>query len=421
MECKIKNITYTSALFLLSSMACTVNSAGIQVNEHSATGLGRAYAGDAAIVDTALVVTKNPAAMAQFDRTAVSGQLAFIAPDLNLDYEYKSGIPSKTKTGTESDYAPAQFVPSFATIMPVNEKWAVGFAMFSNFGTGTEVSDEFALGDIGGTTKVITIDNSFNIAYKVNDLLSIGAGYDLIVGQAEMDKAFNLLGKQAFDMSGNAIGHGWNVGTLLSINENNRLALTYRSAVDMDFEGDFFGTGLVFKPNTPSKMTTGEVNFTLPAIAEFSGYHKLTEQFAVHYSATWTQWSVLEELKAVSADCSFMGNSGVCFQKDLDYSNSMRYAIGTTAYISRDVTLRMGYAYDQQGGEPVVVMPDANRHQVSVGVSIAASDALSFDFGASYLMGDEVTFTEESVLGSDTSFTSNGTAWIGSMQMNYIF
>lgn len=440
MTCNLKVTSYLgSAIALaLATASTSVLAAGFQIGEHSATGLGRANAGEGAIADTALVLTKNPAAMTMFDKTTVSSQLAFIAPDVNTDYEYDdvnnctgfgSGKTCEKISATDSDYAPDQFVPSFAAIMPINDKVAVGFAMFSNYGTGTEVSDEFAYGDLGGTTSIITIDSSFNIAYKVNDLLSIGAGYDLVVGQAKMEKSFNTGFDNSFDMSGNAVGHGWNVGTLFTINDNNRLALTYRSAVDMSFEGDFEAEG-VFNPGEGlgQGSVTGVVDITLPAIAELSGYHKLNDTFAIHYSAMWTQWSSLEELTATSTDCvsGDVGlvdpfENGVCFQKDLHYSDSMRYAVGATAYVSESVTLRMGYAYDEQAGEAVVVMPDTIRHQISAGMSYAVSNTTSFDLGAAYIFGDEISFTEYSELGGEQEFTSTGTAIIVSAQMNMVF
>ncbi|WP_017223252.1 OmpP1/FadL family transporter [Moritella dasanensis] len=435
---KVTSYLSSAIALALATASSSVLAAGFQVGEHSATGLGRANAGEGAIADTALVLTKNPAAMTMFDKITVSSQLAFIAPDVDTDYEDMGG-----NAQTESDYAPDQFVPSFAAIMPINDKVAVGFAMFSNYGTGTEASDEFTYSDVGGTTSVITIDSSFNIAYKVNDLLSIGAGYDLVVGQAEMTRDAGPAG--SFDMGGNSIGHGWNVGTLFTFNENNRLALTYRSAVDMSFEGDFTGEGLAFDPikdSTPptfvpgpgggvipgdpelTSTVTGTVDITLPAIAELSGFHKLNDTFAVHYSAMWTQWSALEELKATSSDCAGALNpAGTCFEKPLHYSDSMRYAVGTTMYVSESVTLRAGYAYDQQAGDAIVAMPDTDRHQVSAGMSYAASETMSFDFGAAYILGEEIDFKEESALAGfqDVAFTSTATAIIVSAQMNMVF
>ncbi len=57
-------------LFKKSLLAVTVTlatqqafAAGFQLNAQSATGLGRAFAGDAVIADNAAVMSRNPAAM----------------------------------------------------------------------------------------------------------------------------------------------------------------------------------------------------------------------------------------------------------------------------------------------------------------------------------------------------------------------
>ncbi len=64
-------------LFIRSAIAVAVAAsstsafaAGFQLNAQSATGIGRAFAGDAVIADNASVMARNPAAMALFDETA---------------------------------------------------------------------------------------------------------------------------------------------------------------------------------------------------------------------------------------------------------------------------------------------------------------------------------------------------------------
>ena len=66
-------------LFKKSLLAVTIASttlasqqalaAGFQLNSQSATGLGRAFAGDAVIADNASVMARNAAAMTLFDQT----------------------------------------------------------------------------------------------------------------------------------------------------------------------------------------------------------------------------------------------------------------------------------------------------------------------------------------------------------------
>ncbi|MDG4813871.1 outer membrane protein transport protein, partial [Hydrogenovibrio sp. 3SP14C1] len=66
-------------LFKKSLLAVTISlatqqamAAGFQLNAQSATGLGRAFAGDAVIADNAAVMSRNPAAMALFDKMELS-------------------------------------------------------------------------------------------------------------------------------------------------------------------------------------------------------------------------------------------------------------------------------------------------------------------------------------------------------------
>ncbi|MGL4900681.1 MAG: outer membrane protein transport protein, partial [Shewanella sp.] len=57
--------------------------AGFQLNSQSATGIGRAFAGDAVIADNASVLSRNPAAMALFDTSAFSAGLTMA--DVQVD------------------------------------------------------------------------------------------------------------------------------------------------------------------------------------------------------------------------------------------------------------------------------------------------------------------------------------------------
>ncbi len=62
----------------------TATAGGFQVNEHSATGLGRAFAGEAVIADNASVLARNPAAMAMFKRPAMSVGMTIIDTDVTV-------------------------------------------------------------------------------------------------------------------------------------------------------------------------------------------------------------------------------------------------------------------------------------------------------------------------------------------------
>lgn len=65
------------AVALVSTQAW---SAGFQLNEFSASGLGRAYSGEGAIADDAGNASRNPALIMMFDRPTMSAGAVFVDP-----------------------------------------------------------------------------------------------------------------------------------------------------------------------------------------------------------------------------------------------------------------------------------------------------------------------------------------------------
>ncbi|MGL5199697.1 MAG: outer membrane protein transport protein, partial [Aeromonas veronii] len=307
----------TTTIFKKSLIAATialatgqVHAAAFQLNEHSASGLGRAYAGEAAIADNASVLARNPAAMTTFDKMAVSVSGTYIKPDVDVDGAVYAGA-NKMAPASESGIAPAAFVPASYFIQPLNDQWAWGIGIFSNYGLSTEYSKTFPAGAGAGDTELMTFNINPNIAYRVNEHFSVGAGINAVYGAAELNRYAGLLGPlnppsqggplptdtRLAHLKGDTWGFGWNVGTLYEVNENHRFALTYRSQVDMSFDGDFQGA------SSRNRTVDGNLKLDLPAQAEFAGYHRLSPQFAVHYSVNWTDWSAFQELKATSSQC----------------------------------------------------------------------------------------------------------------------
>ena len=302
----------TTAFFKKSLIAAAVTlastqtfAAAFQLNEHSASGLGRAYAGEAAIADNAAVLSRNPAAMTTFDKMALSVSGTYIKPDVDVAGDIYAG-PTKLAPSSESDIAPDAFVPATYFIQPLNDQWAWGIGLFSNYGLSTEYSKTFAAGAGAGDTELLTFNINPNIAYRINSSFSVGAGINAVYAAAELNRYAGALSAaipgansdtRLAHLKGDTWGFGWNVGTLYEINENNRLALTYRSQVDLSFDGDFQGA------TSGNRVVDGNLKLDLPAQAEFAGYHRLNQQFAVHYSVNWTDWSAFQELKATSSNC----------------------------------------------------------------------------------------------------------------------
>ncbi|WP_421350789.1 outer membrane protein transport protein [Aeromonas veronii] len=427
----------TTTIFKKSLIAATialatgqVHAAAFQLNEHSASGLGRAYAGEAAIADNASVLARNPAAMTTFDKMAVSVSGTYIKPDVDVDGAVYAGA-NKMAPASESGIAPAAFVPASYFIQPLNDQWAWGIGIFSNYGLSTEYSKTFPAGAGAGDTELMTFNINPNIAYRINEHFSVGAGINAVYGAAELNRYAGLLGPlnppsqggplptdtRLAHLKGDTWGFGWNVGTLYEVNENHRFALTYRSQVDMSFDGDFQGA------SSRNRTVDGNLKLDLPAQAEFAGYHRLSPQFAVHYSVNWTDWSAFQELKATSSQCA----GGVCLQKDEKFKDSTRYSIGGTWYINPAWEARMGFAYDNTPIEAdyrSLSIPDSDRIWYSAGATYHINTDMSVDFGMAYLDGKEVDVNEGLRSHSDSlrwKGTSHGNAFLASAQFNMKF
>ncbi|MEA9439832.1 outer membrane protein transport protein [Aeromonas caviae] len=422
----------TTAFFKKSLIATAMTlastqtfAAAFQLNEHSASGLGRAYAGEAAIADNAAVLSRNPAAMTTFDKMALSFSGTYIKPDVDVEGKIAGAIPA-----SESDIAPDAFVPASYFIQPLNDQWAWGIGLFSNYGLSTEYSKTFAAGAGAGDTELLTFNINPNIAYRINSSFSVGAGINAVYAAAELNRYAGALSAaipgansdtRLAHLKGDTWGFGWNVGTLYEINENHRLALTYRSQVDLSFDGDFQGA------TSLNRVVDGNLKLDLPAQAEFAGYHRLNQQFAVHYSVNWTDWSAFQELKATSSGCNMPGQPGVCLNKPEKFKDSTRYALGGTWYVNPSWEARIGFAYDNTPIEPEyrsLSIPDSDRVWYSAGATYHIDKDMSVDFGMAYLDGKEVD-VNEGLRSHDDGLrwkgTSHGNAFLASAQFNMKF
>ena len=371
------------------------------------------------------MLSRNPAAMTTFDKMALSFSGTYIKPDVDVEGKIAGAIPA-----SESDIAPDAFVPASYFIQPLNNQWAWGIGLFSNYGLSTEYSKTFAAGAGAGDTELLTFNINPNIAYRINSSFSVGAGINAVYAAAELNRYAGALSAaipgansdtRLAHLKGDTWGFGWNVGTLYEINENNRLALTYRSQVDLSFDGDFQGA------TSLNRVVDGNLKLDLPAQAEFAGYHRLNQQFAVHYSVNWTDWSAFQELKATSSGCNMPGQPGVCLNKPEKFKDSTRYSLGGTWYVNPSWEARIGFAYDNTPIEPEyrsLSIPDSDRVWYSAGATYHIDKDMSVDFGMAYLDGKEVD-VNEGLRSHDDGLrwkgTSHGNAFLASAQFNMKF
>lgn len=408
----------------LSILSLNTFGAAFQLAEHSASGLGRSFAGDAAIAENASVVARNPALMSQFKDSQLSVVGTYIKPDVSLEGESAPAYSAAAALDDES-IAPEALVPAAYFVMPIDDKFAVGFGLYSNFGLATDFASDYAAGQLAGSTEITTVNFNTSVSYQVNNQLSVAAGVNYVYADAKLLRTFgaNPLGlpaqTEALSLEGDDTGYGWNAGLTYGFSEHARIGLAYRSAVDIEFDGIYSNQLPAALGGLAGSSLDGSLAIELPAITEFSGSYQIDVNWGLHYSVMWTQWSSFEKLEAYVP----VSESPV-FSKQENFSDSFRYAIGADYQLNNNTTLRAGIAYDKSPSDPShqsISIPDTNRLWLSAGTTFTVNNTSTVDLGMSILRGENRSFIEADNLGAQWGFASEGNAAILAVQYNYAF
>ncbi|WP_204280488.1 outer membrane protein transport protein, partial [Serratia marcescens] len=71
-------------------------------------------------------------------------------------------------------------------VHPINDQFAVGGSVTSNFGLATEYNDGYAAGSMGGKTDLETLNLNLSGAYRLNKNFSFGLGFDAVYAKAKL-------------------------------------------------------------------------------------------------------------------------------------------------------------------------------------------------------------------------------------------
>ncbi|AMF94927.1 aromatic hydrocarbon degradation protein [Vibrio fluvialis] len=414
----------------LASVSNLTQAAGFQLAEYSATGLGRAYAGEAAIADNAGSQWRNPAMLTYLKGTQISAGALYVNP--NVDVEGDVSFYGNTSSTSSSDYANDAVIPNFYISHQVNEKWALGLAFGTNYGMETELDSGFAASHFGDEAMVTTMEANANIAYQLTETVSIGGGIRYVMGEGHFGakspsqtEALGLTkGTTLKYMEGDDTSWGWQAGAAWQMTPNNRVGFAYKSEVDLKLSGS---ANMYVQSYGKVLSDTGYMMLTLPATAELSTYHQLTDQFALHTSINWTDWSSFEKLQAE------LDTMGTVMVKEENWKDNYRFAVGATYQVDPKLALRSGVAYDTAAVSTknrTITIPETDRIWLSVGAGYDVTEQLTLDAAFTYIFAKDADILESRGYDSDNSAEKvggqfdgqmTGNVWIVGVQASYRF
>ena len=413
-----------------------VNAAAFQLSEVSTSGLGRAYAGEAAIADNASVVATNPALMSLFKTNQFSVGGVYVDSKINmsgntgitaLGRNVGARLPSTSTNLHQKNVVPGSLVPNMYFVAPVNDKVAIGAGMNVNFGLKSEYDNKYNGGVFGGTTDLTALNLNLSGSYRITEGFSAGLGLNAIYAQAKIERRAGVLANfmpvkedailtQLQDKA--AWAFAWNAGVMYQFNENHRIGLAYHSKVDVDFT-DHTATSL----QAHRIGQEGGLKLNLPDYLEFSGFHQLTEKFAMHYSYKYSHWS---RLKKIYSNYQYVCREAL--HKKIYFIKISRISLGGTYNVDDKLTLRAGIAYDQSAAtsHASAAIPDTDRMWYSLGATYKFTPNLSVDLGYAYLKGKKIHFREEQRISNGAmvvtgNYSSKASANLYGLNLNYSF
>ncbi|WP_373778832.1 porin [Glaesserella sp.] len=421
--------TKTALASLLTFSSAGASAAAFQLAEVSTSGLGLAYAGNAAVADNASVVATNPALMTKFKQIEISAGGILVDADVDIEGSYLG------QNADAKNIIPSAVVPNLYIVAPITDRFTIGGGMNVNYGLKSKFQKEYSAGLFGGQTKLTAANYNLSAAYDLGYGFSFGAGLNAVHAKAKLERyagyASNLINARVGmpvtnsstimgKLKGDEWGFGWNIGLSYDINEKNRLGIAYHSAVKIDFDGQYSNELPALLGGLGGTSIPGSLALKLPAYWEVSGYHKLTDKFAVQYSYKRSDWSKFQELHATN-------NAGVTLlHKDEKFSDASRLAFGVSYDVNDAFILRAGIAFDESASveKPSISIPDTDRTWYALGATYRFTPNLSVDVAYAHLRGSKTSFTEtESTrIGPVSgSFKSKSTANLYGLNVNYKF
>lgn len=418
-----KNISKLAAILFSSTLSSLAYGSGFAIMEQGVSGLGRSYAGAAAVADDASTIAFNPAGLTYLTQTEVLLANHFIIPKGDFSDE-GSTLPATVGggplSGTEDDNGKDALVPSFYYARAINETMTAGFGITAPFGLVTEYDDDWKGRYHALRSGLKTININPSLAFKANDKLSLGFGINLQYADVELTQAVDfgtvcqLAGAGACATPGAYDGKvkltlddwswGYNLGLLYQATDATRLGLAFRSKIAHNLRGE----GKFRIPTNATVQATaaaadfrdGDIHgrLTVPESASFAIHHQINSQFAIMIDGTWTRWSRFDELAIQSNDVTKLNSI-----KEEDWKNSMRYAIGLDYKHNEQWTFRTGVAYDETPipgvSRRTPRIAGNNRTWLSFGGSYHLADNLIIDGAYTHLFIKDPKINDESSLG----------------------
>jgi long-chain fatty acid transport protein len=407
--------------------AGTATAGGFAIGTQNASGLGNAYAGASAVAEDASTIFYNPAGMTRLSGRQAVGSLNALKPEIKFSSDTsRTTLPALITTGAGNnggDGGDWGFVPGgYLSWQITPDVWA-GVGVNAPFGLTTEWDSNWVGRFHAIKSEVLTININPSVAWKINQMFSVGAGVSAMYIDAELTNAVDYsaiafatgggaaLGALAVPgacpgavtgvappaggsncegvakVKGDDWGWGWNIGAMINLSPETRIGLTYRSTITQKLEGDvnFSNRPALLAAGVPNSDIRAEIK--LPESFSVGVAHGMG-RFQILADYTWTGWDSIQDLNIVRSSGATLSST------PLRFKDSWRAGLGVNYQLTDQWKLRFGTAYDKtpvQDEFRSPRLPDESRWWVALGAQWQFSKQGALDFGYAHEFVDDAS------------------------------
>ena len=405
---------------------------GFQLMEQNASGLGNAYAGQAAAAENASTIFFNPAGMSQLPGKQVSLAVSGIGPSVEFtdSGQSRSPIPGLVPLGDNGgDAGDWSLLPAGYASWQITPCVWLGLGLTAPFGLTTDYDSAFIGRFQSQKAELKTYDINPSIAWKVNDTVSLGAGLSYQHAKFTLDRsaitafvppATVFTGATHLDTSDS--DWGWNIGAMFNLGPASRIGISYRSSISYELGGTAATSGVPLA-GTVSAPVTASVRF--PDTYSIGFAHAFNEQWELLGDFTYTRWSTIKAVPIVTTAPSAFGPAGTTLDTfNFQFDDSFRVGLGVNDRLSSNFTLKAGVAYDEtpvDGQFRLVALPDNSRTWLALGGKYAFTKSATLDVGYAHLFINDGSINQTRPQQGTVAGTYSSHVNIVSAQLSFAF
>lgn len=358
-----------------------VQAGGILVYELGTPDVGRASAGWAARANDPSTLFFNPAGMSRLPRHQLSlgGQLTYgsfgFKPNENTMVQGNDG-------GNPIEWLPGG---SLFYTYGLPSGWSAGIGVFSYFGLAAKYNPGWVGRYYVQESALLGVTLMPALSYRVNEHLSIGAGFNWMFGLFDQKSAVGNIVEPTdgeFKISDNTQGFGASVGMLGEMNDRTRFGLTYLSPVKLNFKDtpEFTGLDPIMEAALGRLGVLGaelDLGMEVPQMLMASAYHEASERWAIMGNVGWQNWNRFGKVQ------TSVGDTLLAITTDLQYEDTWHVALGAEWEAAERWLVTGGIAYDTSpvnDENRTLECPMGEMWRFGVGGEWAAKETITLGF-----------------------------------------